>query len=45
MFKKIMTDFRAAVMLIASENLSALRAMLRSMMNLASRSARPGKRN
>jgi hypothetical protein len=41
----MITDFRAAIMLIATENLSALRAVLKNMMNLASWSDRPGKRN
>ena len=45
MFKKIISDLRAAVILIATENFSALRIMLKSMMNLASRSARLGKKN
>ena len=45
MFKKIITDLRAAVMLIAKENLSVLRAVLKSMINLTSRSARLGKKS
>jgi len=45
MFKKIITDLGAVVMLIATENLSALRVVLKSMMNLASKSARLGKKS
>jgi hypothetical protein len=44
MFKKIRTHIRAAVMLIAIENLSALRVLLRNMANLASRSVRAHKK-
>ncbi len=44
MFKKIITDLKAAVMLIATENLSALRAMLKNMITWALRSARLGKK-
>ena len=40
MLKKIMTDVREAVLLIATENLSALRAMLKNIANWASKSAR-----
>ena len=45
MFKKIISDLRAAVILIATENFSALRAVLKSMMNLASRSIRLDKKS
>jgi hypothetical protein len=45
MFKKIITDLKAAVMLIATENLSALRAVFKNMVNWASRSARLGKKS
>lgn len=38
MLKKIKTDLRAVVMLIATENLSALRALLKNIKNLASKS-------
>ena len=40
MLKKIMTDIREAALLIATENLSALRAMLKNIANWASKSAR-----
>jgi hypothetical protein len=39
MLKKIITDLRAVVILIATENFSALRVVLKIMINLASRSA------
>jgi hypothetical protein len=45
MFKKIIADLRLAVMLIATENLSALRVVLKSMMNLVHKSARLGKKS
>jgi hypothetical protein len=45
MFKKIITDLRTVVILIATENLSALRVVLKSMMNLASRSIRLDKKS
>ena len=45
MLKKIITDLRAVVILIATENFSALRVVLKSMMNLASRSARLDKKS
>ncbi len=45
MFKKIITDLRAAVMLIATENLSALRVVLQNMISLAFRLARQGKKS
>ena len=40
MLKKIITDLRAAVMLIATENLSALRVLLKNIIDLASKSVR-----
>jgi len=40
MLKKIITDLRAAVMLIATENLSILRLLLKKLINLASKSVR-----
>ena len=45
MLKKIITDLRAVVILIATENFFALRVVLKSMMNLASRSARLDKKS
>jgi hypothetical protein len=40
MLKKIITDFRAAVMLIATENLSVLRGLLKKLITLTSKSFR-----
>ncbi|MHC4461987.1 MAG: hypothetical protein ACYS30_11225 [Planctomycetota bacterium] len=40
MLKKIITDLRAVVILIATENLSALRVLLKNMIDLASKSVR-----
>jgi len=40
MLTKIINDLKAAVMLIATENLSALRVLLKNMINLASKSVR-----
>jgi hypothetical protein len=40
MLKKIKTDLRAVVMLIATENLSALRVLLKNIKKLASKSVR-----
>jgi len=45
MFRKIITDLRAVVMLIATENLSALRVVLKNTISLASRLARQGKKS
>jgi len=44
MLKKIMTDIRAAVMLIAVEDLNALRVLLKNITNLASKSVRAYKK-
>ena len=40
MLKKIVTNIRAAVILIANENLSALRVLLKNITNFAAKSVR-----
>ena len=44
MLKKIMTDIRAAITLIATENVNALRVLLKNITNLASKSIRAYKK-